>query len=185
MGRGERRFFFPNHRITKQLRLAGPPGVHLVPPCSSRDAQSRVPRATSRRLLKISRGDPTTSRKCLKKDLQFLESLWCRSTSDPRFPPQQPFTFQPTQCSLGLGRGGAVCLGYGFGFFFPCCFDFFVLFYGHLLLVEIFKSVLSCAPMKRVFSSSCTSLFTNEARPWVSDDLRYNAFFFFFLFVWF
>lgn len=39
------------HRLTEQLRLVGPPGPTC--PFPNRDTQSRVPRATSKWLLKI------------------------------------------------------------------------------------------------------------------------------------
>lgn len=54
---------------------------------------------------------------------------------------------------------------------------FFVLFYGHLLLIEIFKSLLFHAPTRQVFSSSCTSLFTSQPQLWVSEDLARMPFF--------
>lgn len=76
------------------------------------------------------------------------------------------------------GWGGSFWSGWGCGGFFSCCFDFFVLFYGRLLLVEVFKSLFFCVPVRRVFSSPCISPFTSQPQLCLSEDLDRTPFWF-------
>lgn len=76
------------------------------------------------------------------------------------------------------GWGGSFWSGWGLFFFL--LFWLFVLFYGHLLLIEVFKSLLFHALTRQVFSSSCTSLFTSQPQLWVSEDLARMPFLGFF-----
>lgn len=121
-------------------------------------------------------GEPTASLKPLKKVLQFFGISLVPINIRSQVPTPQPFTFQPTQCAMGLGRGGSVWFGWGFGVFFSC-FDFFC-FVLWPSATEVFKSLLSHAPLKRAFSSSCAPPLTKRAGPRLSNNLAGTPFFF-------
>lgn len=107
------------------------------------------------------------SLKCFKKELQSFGVVLVQINTWAQIP-----TLVYISDQLNMFWSGGVCF-----FFFSSCFDFFVLFYGHLLLVEVFKSLLFHAPTRQVFSSSCTSLFTSQPQLWVSEDLARMPFF--------
>lgn len=100
--------------------------------------------------------------KCFKKELQSFGVVLVQINTWAQIPTPVYISDQ-----LNMFWRNGVC----FFVFFSCCFDFFVLFYGHLLLIEILKSLLFHAPTRQVFPSSCTSLFTSQPQLWVSEDL--------------
>lgn len=116
----------------------------------------------------VEEGDFFFFLKCFKKDLQSFGVVLVQINTWAQIPTPVYISDQ-----LNMFWSSGVC----FFVFFSCCFDFFVLFYGHLLLIEIFKSLLFHAPTRQAFSSSCTSLFTSQPQLWVSEDLARMPFF--------